>query len=122
MSTSPCPDFSFCVNGNPIPKGRPRLGYRRRVFTPKRTLDYEELVAREAVSQGVKRVSDTLRVEIDFYRSTRHRVDLDNLIKSILDALNFIAYDDDVQIVQLEARKDYDKKHPRAEVRIYKIQ
>ncbi len=98
------------------------MGYRRRVFTPQRTLDYEELVASEAVSQGVKRVSDMLRVEVDFYRSTRHRVDLDNLIKSILDALNGIAYDDDVQIVQLEARKDYDKQHPRADVRIYKIQ
>ena len=122
MSASPCPDFSFCVIGNPIPKGRPRLGYRRRVFTPQRTLDYERLVAVEAMTQGVRCVSDTLRVEADFYRSTKHRVDLDNLIKSILDALNGIAYDDDVQIVQLEARKDYDKKHPRAEVRIYKIQ
>ena len=33
--------------------------------------------------------------------------DLDNLVKSVLDGLNGIAYVDDNQIIDIEARKEY---------------
>ena len=35
------------------------------------------------------------------------RPDLDNLIKSVLDALNGVAYKDDCQIVTMLSRKNY---------------
>ena len=35
--------------------------------------------------------------------------DIDNVQKAILDALNRVAYDDDVQVVAIVARKQYDK-------------
>ncbi|WP_334299865.1 RusA family crossover junction endodeoxyribonuclease [Anaerobutyricum hallii] len=46
--------------------------------------------------------------------------DLDNVIKSILDALNKVAYHDDTQIVSLSMEKFYSDS-PRVEVTINSI-
>ena len=46
--------------------------------------------------------------------------DLDNVIKSILDALNKVAYHDDTQIVSLSVEKFYSDS-PRVEVAISSI-
>ena len=43
--------------------------------------------------------------------------DIDNIAKSIMDALNGFAYEDDCQVVRLEISKQYGE-NPRAEVRI----
>ena len=44
--------------------------------------------------------------------------DIDNIIKSIQDGLNGVAYDDDCQIVGIEAYKMYTEDQPRVEIRI----
>lgn len=41
----PTASYTFEVEGRPIPKGRPRLGRRGRVFTPQTTLDREAAIA-----------------------------------------------------------------------------
>jgi len=46
--------------------------------------------------------------------------DGDNVVKSIADALNGIAYDDDSAVVDLTISKDYSEK-PRVEVEIEEI-
>jgi Holliday junction resolvase RusA-like endonuclease len=48
------------------------------------------------------------------------KVDIDNICKAILDALNKIAYDDDGQIVELHAKKLY-SENPRAEIILEEI-
>ena len=35
------------IRGRPVTKGRPRLGRRRRAYTPARTIEYEHLVAQQ---------------------------------------------------------------------------
>ena len=60
-------------------------------------------------------VPDRLIVSMGFYRSTAHRLDLDNLIKTCLDALNGVAFKDDSQVVGLVARKYIDRGNPRTE-------
>lgn len=129
------------VLGEAVPKGRPRAyraGPSIRMFTPATTTNYEAHVrhAWNTSARNDARISwpATGAVELDvaFYRAppksmskTRRaaalagdvmpttKPDLDNLVKSIKDALNGVAYRDDAQISRLSARKLY-ADQPRA--------
>lgn len=46
------------------------------------------------------------------------KADLDNYIKSLLDALNGLVWDDDAKIVHLEADKFYSEQ-PRIEIEVH---
>lgn len=86
------------VPGKPVPKGRPRMTRRGRVFTPARTLEYEALVADYAASQP--QLEGPVEVHMDLHpdgvrvwawevehTSSGLRGDLDNYVKSVLDGL-----------------------------------
>ena len=106
------------VNGNPIPKGRPRV-YNGHATTPKRTREYEALV-RDAAAicwQGDPTTAQ-VRVELRFWRGDKRKVDLDNLVKAVLDALNGVVWEDDEQIIQLTAYKNYNKSRPRVDIQV----
>jgi Holliday junction resolvase RusA-like endonuclease len=47
--------------------------------------------------------------------------DIDNVVKSIFDALNKVAFNDDTQIISLSVRKFY-SEHPRVEVTIWEYE
>ncbi len=72
----------FTVPGKPVPKGRPRFK-NGRVYTPKKTREYEEFVAYSARSKADNRFEGPVRVSLRFH--TKSKADLDNLIKSVLD-------------------------------------
>lgn len=114
----------------PKPKERPRaaiIGGHARIFTPKTTESYEkEIRAAWVRANGDKPEEGPLRARIYFglpipKSETKankllmvlrkvfptKRPDLDNLIKSVLDALNGVAYKDDCQIVTMLSRKNY---------------
>jgi Holliday junction resolvase RusA-like endonuclease len=57
-------------------------------------------------------------LSVRFFRRTRQRCDIDNLVKAVQDALNGIAYVDDAQIVSLVAVKAVSPGDPRTEVEI----
>jgi Holliday junction resolvase RusA-like endonuclease len=96
-------------------KGRPRLGRRGRVFTPKETLEFENKV-REHWSD--RKIDGPVAMEIvigkDWFtvrtwpmrgmRTGGLRGDLDNYVKAICDGLVGVAYDDDKQVHFIEAR------------------
>ena len=106
----------FTVYGNPIPKARARV-VNGHSYTPATTTRFEHLVAAAARAAGVREATDQpLRLEITFYRETRHRCDIDNLGKSILDGLNRIAWRDDNQVVDLILHKRICKENPRTEI------
>ena len=44
-------------------------------------------------------------VRLVFWRASKRKADLDNLVKTVLDALNQVAWEDDDQIDLLEACK-----------------
>ena len=93
------PRFALRIGGEPLPKERPRAA-QGRAFTPKRTRDAEKRVldAFRAAYPDVDPLTGRLLVDVKFYRRTRRGVDLDNLAKLCLDALNGVAYRDDEQI------------------------
>lgn len=121
----------FTIPGEPVPKGRPRFTKSGDVYTPKRTKDYEDYI--QYLYKG-KELQGEIEAEIKVYlqipksasktrkekllteRPTK-RPDLDNLAKTILDALNGLAYKDDSQVVSLLIEK-YWSDNPRVEVEL----
>jgi Holliday junction resolvase RusA-like endonuclease len=121
----------FDIEGNPIPKGRPRFRRTKTfitTYTPKKTLDFEDQVKK--ASQDSMGNVEPLETPISVYLyfrlpipqsyskkaveaclsgSQRHvkRPDLDNLAKSVLDGMNGIVFKDDSQITSLHCTKVY---------------
>lgn len=125
--------MKFEVIGTPVAKGRPRVG-KFGTFTPQKTVYYENLVSYTftekypsfkplkgelkmniiAVFEPPKSWSNKKRKEAlpctDDSLSAIGKTtkpDLDNIVKSITDSLNGIAYKDDAQITSLLAYKVY---------------
>ena len=79
---------------------------RGRVYTSKDALDYRDMVAGAMMVAGSAKMDGQLAICIEFAQTDRRRWDLDNRIKQLLDALQKAgAYDDDGQIVQIQATK-----------------
>lgn len=97
-------------------KERPRLG-KYGVYTPKGTNSSEKDIIRQFKQQfkDFKVSESAVGVRITFVfeapkKPTRFypcKSDLDNLIKTVLDAFNGVIWKDDVQVVQLLAQKHY---------------
>ena len=113
-----------------VPKSRPRFNtYTGRAITDKKTKDFEQTVAWLYKSNGGKYFKDkNIRMRVEFHfevpksytkkkkeealngivRPTRS--DIDNLLKSVQDGLNGIAYLDDRTICEISAIKKYSDK------------
>lgn len=74
------------------------------------------MVAMRGIKPFSKRVLANIRLYRKFSPVSRSFGDVDNLVKSICDALNGIAYNDDSQIVDLIVGKYQDAANPRAEI------
>lgn len=115
--------LAFVVDGAPVPYKRVQRGHGR-AWVPARMRAYMDQVAEDAsvalASDGVVDwpVDGAYRVEVVSYMPTRRAIDVDNLGKIVLDALNGVLWRDDSQVRRLEIEKRYDRKHPRAVVRI----
>lgn len=107
---------SVVINGRPVPKGRPRLGRRGRVFTPEKTLIAEASI-REAwdgpmfegeVSMHIVFNETTTTVTVSEYAGGKSKLrgDLDNYVKTLMDGLNGVAWTDDKQVHHIEAVKE----------------
>lgn len=105
----------FSVDVRPKAKERPRFAMGH-VYTPKKTKDYETLIALSARKAGARPLESPLTIDITatFKRPVKSpsfycvkRPDVDNLAKAITDGLNGVAYKDDSQIVELKIAKNY---------------
>ena len=113
------------IPGSPVPKQRPRHARRYGnviTFTPKKTVEFEKHVKVAAAAallqwrleNGNAWPTDRrYSVDLFFFFPDKRNRDLDNCVKSVTDALNKAAYDDDRQIDELHAIRDYDKHNPR---------
>lgn len=123
--------IQFVVDGAAVPKQRPRISGRT-AYTPKKTRDYEERV-REAFRSShygftpvyikgipVKACIEIVQAIPKSWSNTKHlkaergeivptsrNGDVDNIAKSILDALNGYVYEDDCQVTTLIIHKKY---------------
>lgn len=133
------------ILGEPMGKQRPRYssynGYVR-TYTPQNTINYESLVAHEYNEKygrlmfdrdtpitayiyayfplakndfGKKGLNKSGREKISKVYCMKH-VDIDNIIKIILDSLNSICFVDDKQVVSVVATKQWTLETPRVEI------
>ena len=133
--------IAFTVNGPAVPKQRPRISGRR-AYTPKRTKDYEERVL-DAFRSSYRGFYPAFGKDVPVWVcihiiqaipkswSKKKRAqaeqgeivplgrngDIDNVAKSILDALNGFAYEDDCQVTTLIVTKQYGAE-PYAKVQL----
>ena len=125
------------IEHRPTPKQRPAWS-KGRAYTPKKTRDYEALLANVAQatmymnkkkrfdSETPLRVTATCIFEPPKSWSKKKRQDaldgvtypilsntgdVDNLLKSCLDSFNGIVFDDDKTIVEIVSKKKYGEKN-----------
>jgi Holliday junction resolvase RusA-like endonuclease len=135
--------YSFGISGTPVAKARPRgakdgAGHIR-MYTPKKSKDFEYAVRQRAEKVFEKPLQGPICLEVTFFLPrpkymiwktkpmpsvpNTHRPDLTNFLKSIEDSLNGVAYLDDGQIAQLKASKYYQEggKGPWTQIEIREI-
>ena len=131
--------MKIVIYGEPVPKGRPRMTRSGRTYTPAKTRAYENAIRDAWKTQSCEKLDGALKVRVEAYmsipisksKSTKmamlegrikytKRPDLDNIIK-VLDALNGCAFDDDAQIVEIEAHKMYSDR-PRLVIHIERLE
>lgn len=114
---------SSVIYGDPVAKERPRVE-RGHARTPEKTQAWEQVVGLKVLLDhpGITACdSQLLGVRIAFYTKRGERRDLDNLIKSICDALNTIVWRDDVQIHEMHSQLIRGDANPRVELLVYTI-
>lgn len=123
--------MNFEIPGEPTGKGRPRYANIRgvvRTYTPKKTKDYERHIQQCFRKVYPNYIPSDGPVSVYIYavfsvpeslsKAKKQRCyssellptkkpDLDNLAKSILDALNGLAYRDDARVTTLTANKRF---------------
>lgn len=133
-------ECTFNIPGVPVGKARPRVTRTGHAYTPEKTVLYENwvkecflnqcpewkagdqecrvvIVAEFSVPKSIskKKRDDMLRHAIN----PTKKPDLDNIVKSVLDALNGIAYTDDSHVTSLHIKKIY-SDDPKVTVTICK--
>ena len=117
----------FDIPIRPKPKQRPRFSMGH-TYTPKETQEYEKSIRNVVKEQMTERYAKWAYIKMDFNYALpksatkkqkqmvdiapvihTKRPDLDNLQKSVLDALNGILWEDDAIVWAIVAQKHYDK-------------
>ncbi|MCB2251808.1 RusA family crossover junction endodeoxyribonuclease [Pseudomonas chlororaphis] len=122
---------SFVVPGEAVGKGRPRvstIGGHARMFTPKKTANYETLIAMAAqqAMAGRELIPGPVLVELKILVGVAaswskkktaaalagkvmptKKPDADNVLKAICDGINGIVFKDDVQVVNVSMSKRF---------------
>jgi crossover junction endodeoxyribonuclease RusA len=112
---------TFTVSGEPRSKQRPRVT-RYGTYTPKETLEQEKKILLEWLSLDEPRFDYQVVVDIVFFNGTKHRRDIDNMAKLVLDGLNGHAFRDDFRVVGLNAEKKFTSKgKARTEITIREV-
>jgi crossover junction endodeoxyribonuclease RusA len=121
------------VPGDPVAKGRPRLGRNGNVYTPAQTRDAEHAIGWrfKQAYPGWEPFDAPVFVDLVFRcapverhpdgRFKRQPIDCDNAAKLVLDALNAICWTDDALVVRLTVAMIRDSDDPGTDVTIGRI-
>lgn len=137
-------EYQFEFDIEPVQQQRPRFTRRGRfvrTYDPKKTADFKKALHQLALNEfNQEPLTGVLKVEIKFFRAIQKSIskkehqkraknehrpsvkpDLDNYIKSCLDALTGVFWVDDNEIVDLITGKYY-SEHPHIEIKITQLE
>ena len=136
--------INLTIEGEPIGKGRPRVTSRGKfahAYTPSKTKNYETLIQNSYLSNYTfeDMLHGPIKAKLTAYFSIPKSIpkkklfmynnnyekhikkpDIDNVVKSVFDALNNLAFEDDSNIIEIEAKKIY-SNNPRVELELHEI-
>ncbi len=133
-------EYVFEVEGDVVGKGRHRFTKSGRPYTPIRTRLYEKQIRRAFIERGGTMFDGPVHIDFEVVAGVQHsasktakrmrlagqelsirKPDLDNVEKILLDALNGLAYADDVSVVSVRSIKGLYEETPRLIVRVREI-
>ena len=119
---------TFDLPIRPRPKQRPRFSMGH-TYTPKETQDYEKTIRNMVSAEMTEQYKEWAFVQMRFYYALPQsapkkkrqmveiaplmhtkRPDVDNLQKSVMDALNGVLWEDDAIVFAVVAQKHYDTR------------
>lgn len=123
--------LTFAIPGQPRPKGRPRFSKAGHTYTPAVTRKYEQLVRVEGMKALTQWRSENqarhwnatgpFSLSAFLFMGDKRARDIDNCLKAITDGLNGLLYDDDKQLDEIYAFRDFDSREPRAVVTVARL-
>lgn len=103
------------IPGKPVAKGRPRFTRSGHAYTPAETIEGERRIAERL--KRIPRYRANVGIACLFYLASRQRIDVDNLVKAVLDGGNQAKiWDDDSQVTALVGVVELDRERPRTVV------
>lgn len=120
--------LAFKIDVEPVGKGRPRFTRDGHAYTPERTRKFEAAVRAHAYEfmrrMNAQRIPEGVPIDVRVVAlfpipkswtkkkkadATKliPRIDVDNILKAVLDAMNGVVFEDDRQIVKAVAEKRY---------------
>jgi len=100
------------IDGNPKSKMRPKYG-NGKVYKTKEQKNNEEYLSVNFRRAFNKPYTKNVAIGCIFYRSNRQRIDVDNMLKNVMDAANGIIWLDDSQVTAKIGVLELDVERPR---------
>lgn len=118
--------LQLTLYGDPIPKGRPRMGKNGHAFTPERTRNAERAaITMMMVAMAGKEIVDVpVGIAVEFFCATKRKTDGDNLLKLVTDSMNEIVVTDDSLIEEWFCRvhRGVGKANARTEIFVWALE
>lgn len=118
--------LNLIIKGEPKSASRPRFStHPFHVYMPEDVKKYQQYIyfkIKEKLPNTPPDEFNSFGLYVKFYRSNRQRIDIDNLIKCLMDGITLAkVWKDDAQLQELYAEKFYKQKIPRVEFILFKI-
>lgn len=131
----PMEDFLFecIVQGDPVPASRPRVARTGHAYYPKRYGTYKDALtfylrnslqpvpAESFLDPDVPADRRRYGVRALFYRKSKQRSDVDNLLKAVLDGGTGVIWPDDSQVDEVFGKVFRSSNRPRVELLVYEV-
>jgi Holliday junction resolvase RusA-like endonuclease len=123
--TIPTKIQTFIVRMNPVAKGRPRFTKTGRTYTPKKTKEATDVIAKKIKENRGEQIGKrpvSLGKGDKVLKTTKP--DVDNYLKLVMDACNQSGvWEDDSQVVEVLAQKWYcaDYQEPEIQIQISRL-
>lgn len=106
------------IDGEPRSKARPRFNGSGHAYVDSKQRAAEQELKRYLRASFPEPLPGNLAIACIFFRSSRHRIDCDNLLKHVLDAANTICWADDHQVTAVIGVVELDENSPRTVIAI----